>query len=164
MNDGCGDRPGRQALVEPDHRLIPRHRRLRLGRSARHASSRRTWRSTDPTPPPVAAAATGAHTGTVTIAETRQPDLSEATDDIDWSSVDFAAVEFTDVPAADASAVVDPHWLELRGDSLLPSLYMPPTMPGERSTLMRLVSTALIGVFMLATTLGICLTYGPPPT
>jgi hypothetical protein len=72
------------------------------------------------------------------------------------------AVDFADIPTADPSAVVDPFWLELRGDSLLPTLYMPPTMAGRRSSLMRFVASGLIAVFMLATTLGICLTYGPP--
>jgi hypothetical protein len=103
----------------------------------------------------------GAHTEMVTVAEIRQPEEAEA---IEWDVEDFAALEFADVPAADSEAVVDPHWLELRGDSLLPSLYMPPAMPGQRSPLMRLVSSGLIAIFMLATTLGICLTYGPPPT
>jgi hypothetical protein len=75
---------------------------------------------------------------------------------------DNPAREFTDVPAADAEAAVDPHWLALRGDSLLPTLYMPPTMAGRRSPAMRLLATVLIAVFLLATVLGICLTYGPP--
>jgi hypothetical protein len=83
------------------------------------------------------------------------------TEDLD--AVDPAAdADFADVPTADPDAVVDPFWLELRGDSLLPTLYMPPTMAGRHSSLMRLVASGLIGVFMLATTLGICLTYGPP--
>jgi hypothetical protein len=71
-------------------------------------------------------------------------------------------VSFADVPAVDPAAVVDPYWLELQGDSLLPTLYMPPTMAGTHSPLMRLMATVLIGVFLLATGLGICLTYGPP--
>jgi hypothetical protein len=101
----------------------------------------------------------------VTITDTRQPDLTPAIDssDADLVATDFAALDFADVPEVDPSAVVDPHWLELRGDSLLPSLYMPPTMPGQHSSLMRFVASGLIAVFMLATTLGICLTYGPPP-
>jgi hypothetical protein len=72
------------------------------------------------------------------------------------------ALEFTAVPTAAPEAVVDPHWLELRGDSLLPTLYMPPTMAGRRSPAMRLLATVLIAIFLLATMLGICLTYGPP--
>jgi hypothetical protein len=71
-------------------------------------------------------------------------------------------VDFAGVPEVDPAAEIDPHWLELRGDSLLPTLYMPPTMAGRHSSLMRLVASGLIGIFMLATTLGICLTYGPP--
>lgn len=69
---------------------------------------------------------------------------------------------FADVPQPDADAVVDPHWLSLRGDSLLPSLYMPPTMVGQRPTWMRATAVVLIGIFLLATVLGLCLTYGPP--
>jgi hypothetical protein len=72
-------------------------------------------------------------------------------------------IEFTAVPAADHSAEVDPHWLELRSaNALLPMFYMPPTMSGRRSMPMRLVAAVVIGVFVLATTLGICLTYGGP--
>jgi hypothetical protein len=82
-----------------------------------------------------------------------------STDELDLAD---ESLDFADVPAADYDAEVDPHWLELRGDSLLPTLYMPPTMTGRHGNVMRLVATALIGVFMLATTLGICLTYGPP--
>jgi hypothetical protein len=72
------------------------------------------------------------------------------------------APEFADVPGADPAAAVDPHWLALRGDSLLPTLYMPPTMAGRRSPAMRMLATVLIAVFLLATVLGLCLTYGPP--
>jgi hypothetical protein len=72
------------------------------------------------------------------------------------------ALSFADVPAVDPAAVVDPHWLELHGSPLLPALYMPPTMAGTHSPLMRVLATVLIGVFLLATVLGICLTYGPP--
>jgi hypothetical protein len=71
-------------------------------------------------------------------------------------------VDYTDVPSAEPTAEIDPHWLELRGDSLLPTLYMPAPMPGRHGSLMRMIASALIGVFTLATTLGICLTYGPP--
>jgi hypothetical protein len=84
------------------------------------------------------------------------------TDDLETSGVLTGNLDFADVPNVDPSAEVDPHWLELRGDSLLPSLYMPAPMAGRHSSLMRMVASALIGVFMLATTLGICLTYGPP--
>jgi len=71
-------------------------------------------------------------------------------------------VEFADVPGAGPAAVVDPHWLELRGDSLLPSLYMPPVMAGSHPRWMRAIATVLVSIFLLATALGLCLTYGPP--
>jgi hypothetical protein len=71
-------------------------------------------------------------------------------------------LDFAAVPGAGSDAVVDPHWVELRGGSLLPTLYMPPPMRGHHSNAMRLIATALIGIFALATTLGLCLTYGPP--
>lgn len=71
-------------------------------------------------------------------------------------------IAFADVPQPAPDAIVDPNWLKLRGDSLLPSLYMPPTMAGQRPTWMRAMAVVLIGVFMLATVLGLCLTYGPP--
>jgi hypothetical protein len=70
--------------------------------------------------------------------------------------------EFAAVPDVDPDAVVDPFWLQLQGDSLLPMLYMPPTMAGRHSPWMRVMATLLIAVFLLATALGICLTYGPP--
>jgi hypothetical protein len=74
-----------------------------------------------------------------------------------------AETDFSAVPPADATAEVDPHWLELRAaHALLPLFYMPPAMSGRRSMPMRIVATVVIGVFMLATTLGICLTYGGP--
>jgi hypothetical protein len=75
---------------------------------------------------------------------------------------DTAVTNFADVPNVEPDAVVDPFWLQLRGDSLLPTLYMPPAMPGRHSTAMRMMAVVLIAVFMLATALGICLTYGPP--
>jgi hypothetical protein len=65
-------------------------------------------------------------------------------------------------PQLDRSAVVDPHWLLLRGDSLLPTLYMPPPMKGSHPIWLRALAAVLIAVFMLATGLGVCLTYGPP--
>jgi hypothetical protein len=75
---------------------------------------------------------------------------------------DIVDTDFSRVPGADSGAVIDPHWVELRGGSLLPSLYMPAPMRGHHSNAMRLIATALIGIFTLATTLGLCLTYGPP--
>ena len=79
-----------------------------------------------------------------------------------WDLDAMSATEFADVPAVDPDAVVDPYWLQLHGDSLLPALYMPPTMAGQHSPLMRALAGVLIAVFLLATALGICLTYGPP--
>jgi hypothetical protein len=81
--------------------------------------------------------------------------------DVDHAA-EAARLEYADVPDVDPAAAVDPHWLELRGDSLLPTLYMPPTMAGRRSPGMRVLATVLIAVFLLATVLGLCLTYGPP--
>jgi hypothetical protein len=69
---------------------------------------------------------------------------------------------FAHVPPPDPDAVVDPNWLRLRSASLLPTLYMPPMMAGQQPTWMRAMATVLIGVFLLATALGLCLTYGPP--
>jgi hypothetical protein len=71
-------------------------------------------------------------------------------------------IAYADVPSPDPDAGVDPNWLRLRGDSLLPSLYMPPPMTGHRPTWMRAMAMVLVGVFLLATALGLCLTYGPP--
>jgi len=71
-------------------------------------------------------------------------------------------IAYADVPPADPDAAVDPNWLRLRGDSLLPSLYMPPAMTGHRPKWMRAMATVLIGVFLLATALGVCLTFGSP--
>jgi hypothetical protein len=66
------------------------------------------------------------------------------------------------VPDVEDDAVVDPHWLDLRGGSPLPAVYMPPAMPGVRSGWMRAVALLLVGVFVAATIAGVCLTYGPP--
>jgi hypothetical protein len=70
--------------------------------------------------------------------------------------------EVAEVPDVDPSAVVDPHWLELRGEIALPAVYLPPAMAGLRPWWMRFVSLVLVSIFGLATALGICLTYGPP--
>jgi hypothetical protein len=69
---------------------------------------------------------------------------------------------YASVPDPDADAVVDPHWLSLRGDSLLPSVYLPPAMAGEHAAWLRIMAVVLVGVFVAATAAGICLTYGPP--
>ena len=71
-------------------------------------------------------------------------------------------VDFAAVPGADPAAEIDPHWLTLRGDSLLPTVYMPPAMAGSHPRWMRVMATFLISIFVLATSLGVCLTYGSP--
>lgn len=68
---------------------------------------------------------------------------------------------FEDVPAAPEDAVVDEHWQELRRGGPLPTAYMPPAMAGPRRPSLRVVAGVLVGVFMLATFCGVCLTYGP---
>lgn len=73
----------------------------------------------------------------------------------------MSETRFEDVPAATGDAEVDPHWSELRDSQLLPAAYMPPTMRGPHGRSMRVVALVLIGVFALATVLGVCLTYGP---
>lgn len=65
------------------------------------------------------------------------------------------------VPDVDEDAEADPHWQELRNEATLPSIYMPPAMAGRRSPWQRAVAGVLIGTFVLATALGVCLTYGP---
>jgi hypothetical protein len=74
----------------------------------------------------------------------------------------LTAAEVAGVPDVDPFAVIDPHWLELRGQIALPAVYLPPAMAGTRPRWMRLVSVVLVSRFGLATALGICLTYGPP--
>jgi hypothetical protein len=69
---------------------------------------------------------------------------------------------YDDVPDVPPDAPIDPHWLALREDGLLPALYMPPTMAGTRPIWMRAIAALFIGTFLLATGLGLCLTYGPP--
>ena len=71
-------------------------------------------------------------------------------------------IDFAEIPSADSDAEVDPHWLALRGESLLPAVYMPPAMAGTHPRWMRLMATLLISIFVLATSLGVCLTYGSP--
>ncbi len=73
----------------------------------------------------------------------------------------MSSEDFSQVPAADPDAEIDPHWLELRGPSPLPPTYMPPAMAGRHSRTSRVIALVLIGVFVLATATGVCLTYGP---
>jgi hypothetical protein len=94
--------------------------------------------------------------------DTRSVTMTELFDLEQVSPCDVDDGDFADVPDADPEAVVDPFWLQLQGDSLLPTLYMPPTMAGRHSPMMRVMATLLIAVFLFATALGMCLTYGPP--
>ena len=80
----------------------------------------------------------------------------------DHADLRTADLSFGDVPAAGRDAEVDPNWLRLRGESTLPSLYMPPSMPGEHSGGLRVVALILVAVFIAATAAGVCLTYGAP--
>lgn len=73
---------------------------------------------------------------------------------VDWS--DYATVP--DVPA---DAVIDPHWQELRTETPLPSIYLPSAMGGEHAGWVRISVWLVVAIFLTATTLGICLTYGP---
>jgi hypothetical protein len=72
------------------------------------------------------------------------------------------AFPYASVPEPEADACVDPHWLSLRGDSPLPTAYMPPAMAGPHAGWLRVAALVLIGVFVAATAAGVCLTYGPP--
>jgi hypothetical protein len=93
----------------------------------------------------------GAHTSDVLV--TAPPDQTDS---------ETATVDFADVPQPDPSAPVDPFWLQLRGGATLPALYLPPAMAGSHPRWMRMLAIVLISIFMLATVLGICLTYGAP--
>ncbi len=55
---------------------------------------------------------------------------------------------------------VDPHYLELLRGSKLPAAYLPPMMTGPQKPWIRVAALVLIGVFLLATFFGVCLTYG----
>ncbi len=72
-------------------------------------------------------------------------------------------VAFSQVPAADAAAVLDPHWVEMRGPALLTHAYLPPAMPGAHPRWSKWVAVGLVAVFVGATAAGVCLTYGPQP-
>lgn len=73
-----------------------------------------------------------------------------------------AASPYASVPEPEPDAEVDPYWLSLRGDSLLPSVYMPPPMAGDHAPWLRVMALVLVAVFVAATAAGVCLTYGPP--
>lgn len=55
----------------------------------------------------------------------------------------------------------DPHYLDLLRSSKLPQAYLPAAMPGPQKPWVRVAASLVIGIFLLATALGICLTYGP---
>ena len=69
---------------------------------------------------------------------------------------------FADVPSAESSSEIDPHWLEMRGGQVLPTVYLPPSMAGTRSRWIRIVALALVAVFLGAAAIGVGLTYGYP--
>lgn len=69
---------------------------------------------------------------------------------------------YAHVPDADPTSEPDPHWLELRGTTKLPESYLPPAMGGPRPPRAHAAAWVLIGLFVLATACGVCLTYGVP--
>ncbi|CAB4885190.1 unannotated protein [freshwater metagenome] len=77
---------------------------------------------------------------------------------------DEAAVQdedYAQVPSAGRDAELDEHWVELRGPVTMPPFYLPPAMPGRHSRRSKVLAVVLIAVFVLATAVGACLTYGP---
>jgi hypothetical protein len=68
---------------------------------------------------------------------------------------------YAQVPTVGPEAEIDGHWLELRGPLRLPPTYLPPPMAGSHSRGSKATAVVVIGVFLLATALGVCLTYGP---
>lgn len=85
-----------------------------------------------------------------------------ATDARDELDPNHSLLQYASVPLPDAEAVIDPHWLELRGDSLLPSVYMPAPMAGVHAGWLRVMAVVLVSIFVAATAAGVCLTYGAP--
>jgi hypothetical protein len=70
--------------------------------------------------------------------------------------------EYADVPSADASAELDPHFADLaRPTSMVPSSYLPPAVAGQQQGWRRTAAWVLIGLLVTATAGGVCLTYGP---
>ena len=55
----------------------------------------------------------------------------------------------------------DPHLDELMRRTKLPEAYFPAAMAGPQKPWVRVAASVVIGVFVLATVCGICLTYGP---
>lgn len=70
-------------------------------------------------------------------------------------------VDFSLVPSAGRDAVVDSHWVDLRGPTTMPVFYLPPAMPDRHSRPSKVLALVLIAVFLLATAVGACLTFGP---
>ena len=69
--------------------------------------------------------------------------------------------EYSAVPDVPADAVIDPHWQELRTETPLPAIYLPSAMGGAHKSWIRASVWLLVSIFVTATTLGVCLTYGP---
>jgi hypothetical protein len=68
---------------------------------------------------------------------------------------------YSQVPDVEPDSEPDPHWLELRPtDWKLPVAYLPPAMAGEHPRWSKAAAWTLIAVFLVATTFGVCLTYG----
>ena len=61
----------------------------------------------------------------------------------------------------DQEPQVDPHYLELLRTTKLPEAYLPAAMSGPKKPWVRVAATVVIGVLVLATFFGVCLTYGP---
>ena len=55
----------------------------------------------------------------------------------------------------------DPLYDQLLRRTKLPESYLPATMPGPQKPWVRVSAALVIGVFLLATACGVCLTYGP---
>lgn len=70
---------------------------------------------------------------------------------------------YTDVPDVPLDAGPDPYFAELRGGWSLPVAYLPPAMAaaGVRPGWMKIAAWIMIALFLVATSGGICLTYGP---
>ena len=69
--------------------------------------------------------------------------------------------EYDDVPDAADVREVDPHFRELQVTGLLPTSYLPATMPGRQPRWRRTAAWVLIVMLTTVTAGGICLTYGP---